>query len=688
MCEPVFFWCRLLLVSTPLGVACESSHKSRKMSKLPPDANNQAKVAYDDRGKYWIVTVHHDAEDPEGIPKLQNAVDDVQALFDAGELEHAVGQFEYGDEGRLHIQAYLIFKERKYRNWITSRIYRSFILKSQANWAPEGVKYCNDPEKKGFERTAFVLGNMPSATQGRRTDLESVDDAIGADSVTTLREVNDLRVSVAANQATWAKWRLAEAAKDAYLKEERYDATYEPRVWQYWLARILTETPPAERLIYFIVDPLGTAGKSRFCFEYERQSPKRIQFLRAAPKRDMVAALENRRDVVFIDVPRGRGPFMETVYVFMEEAKDGRLINEKYGSHIVHQPRLHLVVMMNEDVDVGQDAYHAPGAYGPESGSHFTPRKVPLTHDRYAIWNFGELQDLCDVWSPDHPRWGTTCPPFKTFQADMVETAYTPPLVNRFGSAFSSDVTGDGPLVGTEAITVIIGLDPTWLKIDDSWKEMSIVERREWMRTHELPPLVPDQAPARVQLDHARVPSTLNVRDDSSIVEGWSAVDELTEEVLQRDPRENYEVSYESDYDNPCYGFIIECIKSKGIATKGQWREYVKGKPHFDVDELYDPEGATFKHLKGVYGGWKPTQIDHETGIGWWLRPTTQTCDLFHHTFQGEGVSGDRYMVMRSTVDEMPRDVYNRLEDIGADRLCDHYVYMQLNADVGHYVYM
>lgn len=404
------------------------------------NVSNQ-EASSEDRGKYWLLTINASDEDPEGL-QLQRSVDDIEDLHDTDQLLYAVGQYERGDNnGRMHIQAYLIFKERKYARWISARVYRAYLCLSRAEIAHQGIKYCDDKNKQSFIRKAFEFGNKPSVTRGKRTDLEIVDEGIRSGDISTFREVNDTRVSVAARNANWAKWRLAEAAKDEYLSEERYDDDYEPYVWQYWMDRILKETRPTERRIMFVVDKLGHGGKTRFCYEFERSSGKRCQTIRAMPKRDMAAAIENRREVMFIDVPRGRHRYMDTVYVFMEEAKDGKLAMEKYNSHMLYQPRMHMVVFMNDDVDIGQNNWYPDHRGEPDN---YVKSGPPLTHDRYAIWDRNQMPELFQKWRLDGP-YGRVCPPFIAFDEEMECTEYIPPIVNNFGSEYSSDVTGDGP---------------------------------------------------------------------------------------------------------------------------------------------------------------------------------------------------------------------------------------------------
>lgn len=402
------------------------------------------------RGQYWACTINARDDDPDGFD-LQRSIEQIESLHEDGVLSYAVGQWERGDDtGRLHLQVYLIFKKQRYCNWIASRIDRSMLFLSRAEWAKGGIAYCKDPTKDSFVDEAFEYGKNPTVFQGKRTDLDEVNKMIADNKLTTYREVNDYRTSVAARHANWVNWRLSEASRDEYLSEERYDDPYVPRVWQYWMSRILDDTRPSERKIMFVVDKIGHAGKTRFTFEYSRSTNKRFQVMRAMPKRDMASALEYRREILWIDIPRGRLAFIDTVYVFMEEAKDGVVGKEKYGSHTQYNKRLHLVAFMNDDVDIGQK--ERPRTYSMfqrmqdpvDTGVEYKP--APLSHDRYAIWDLELTPGLTEPWGPES-QWYLTCPPFIAFDSEWNQIDYNPPIPPNSGPEFNGDMAGDGPFL-------------------------------------------------------------------------------------------------------------------------------------------------------------------------------------------------------------------------------------------------
>ncbi|MCA1806955.1 MAG: hypothetical protein LC687_03760, partial [Actinobacteria bacterium] len=73
-----------------------------------------------------------------------------------------------------------------------------------------------------------------------------------------------------------------------------------------------------------------------------------------------------------------------------------------------------------------------------------TKSEAPLSHDRYAIWEL-EAEHLMPH-DPLDQTYGTTCPPFRTYDRDFYQQEYHPPFVPTSGPAFSSDNAGDGPI--------------------------------------------------------------------------------------------------------------------------------------------------------------------------------------------------------------------------------------------------
>lgn len=408
----------------------------------------------DDKTKFYILTINAADEDPEGND-LERSISDIEELFERGEIEFVVGSWERGEiDGRIHLQVYIIFKERKYARWVSARIYRSFVLMSDFRKAKGGIEYCDNPTKPGYVKKAIELGQRPGVTQGKRTDLETVDQAIASNEVRTRDQVNDLRVSVAATKANWVGYRLARAAKERYLGSNRYANCGEQLAWAIYLDDWLTKVNPDNRVIVLLIDRVGGHGKTRFTYEYERSNPaKQISYLTSAPKRDMAEAILDETEVCFIDIARARAPYMDTVWAFVEELKNGKTMKEKYGSVMSYHPLMHIVVFMNEKPQFGplRDQYSLGGIVG-NVGSRVEydqppeDKPIPLSHDRLLVWDFQEQPLLVAPLLEENRHF---FPPFTRFDSTWKEYEYIPPEVQTSGPEFSSDEAGDGPQYST-----------------------------------------------------------------------------------------------------------------------------------------------------------------------------------------------------------------------------------------------
>lgn len=398
----------------------------------------------DTRGTRFCVTINTHDDDPDGVD-LQQSIDRIERMFEEGHVVYAVGSWERGGAtDRLHIQAWILLKRQSRIGWFTSQVPQSYAEVQRAKDDDKACLYACNPAKEGWIGKAFEFGERPAKGAGRRTDLDSMNGAIANGDVLTYRQVNDLNPSIAARHPNWVNWRLEEAARDELLTRPRYADVYAPKVWQHWLWRYLTELPPDERKVIFIVDKLGHAGKTRFCREFKRSSGLRVQSLRPGRAADMADSLEIRTEVIFIDVPRSRNDYIGHVYSFMEEAKDGEVFSPKFHSRYKPLPACHIVMFTNSDVDTGMRGQgrivdrFAPGGFHDEN-----PRGAPLSHDRYAIWELTPNHN--EPWTGHSVRWGEDCPPFQSFNSDMAIVPYHPPFVPTSGTEFSGDEAGDGP---------------------------------------------------------------------------------------------------------------------------------------------------------------------------------------------------------------------------------------------------
>jgi hypothetical protein len=411
------------------------------------------------KGTRWVLTINLGSDSPEHQDSFGDRIDAVRTMYDAGELVYAVGSYERGgNSNRLHIQAYLMFKKQVRWGYVVGRIQQAWAEVQYARDDEQARDYADDPGKEGYVSKAFEFGTFPSKGAGRRTDLDRVKHGIDEGTLKSWRDVNDVAPGVAARYPDWINNTIEERVRDEILEYRRGLPAPQEYVWQHYLKRIVTELEPDDRRIIFVVGKRGHEGKSHFLRTLSLSLGDGYQLVRPGKKSDMVEAVRSTCRVLAVDIARGQQDFVGHVYPFLEEIKDGEVFNPKYRSRMKPITPCHVVVMMNCDVDVGEPTqqqlrthsqqtrvdefrYTTMGIFPP---SRAEPKgQPPLSHDRYLIW---ELSDsLMEPWSEDHPRWGTQCPPFRSFTASWDMVPYHPPLVADSGPAFNGDIAGDGP---------------------------------------------------------------------------------------------------------------------------------------------------------------------------------------------------------------------------------------------------
>ena len=191
-------------------------------------------------------------------------------------------------------------------------------------------------------------GDAPANAQGGRNDIEQFLGDVR--SGMRLRAIRESHYSVYT--------RNTGAARELILQHLRCpDPDLHPlREWQ---ADLLLRLQMAvdDRKIIFVVDPVGNGGKSWFASYYEwmRSNADDVLIMRPT-KRDNMAyifvdgLLERNIRTVFVDCSRQMCEHLN--YTFLEELKDGRICSGKFVSRMVPFPRVHVVVLMNQDPDV------------------------------------------------------------------------------------------------------------------------------------------------------------------------------------------------------------------------------------------------------------------------------------------------------------------------------------------------
>lgn len=284
-----------------------------------------------ERYRHWCFTVNNYTEDDfAGLSNLKP------------KYKYLVCGKEVGDSGTKHLQGFVSFANAiqiaTLHKWFDNRGHWEV-----AKHPVQAATYC---KKQG---DFFEDGISPSESrknQGKRSDLATLRDAI-VDGETDRKKLRREFPDVCAKYPTFVSQLLLDQ-----IPPPKHE-THPLRDWQSELAQVL-KTPPDARTIRFIVDRSGGGGKSWFCRYYQRMYGRTV-VLKPGKKADMTYALmsllEPSTKVIFIDAPRSKqGEYIQ--YDFLEEVKDGCILNTKYESRILEFNHPHVVVMMNESPDM------------------------------------------------------------------------------------------------------------------------------------------------------------------------------------------------------------------------------------------------------------------------------------------------------------------------------------------------
>jgi len=233
------------------------------------------------------------------------------------------------------------------------RIFRCGPSKDLAYWQAYCTKEGCDIVQHGICPTKEQVDADIAPKQGERTDLEKFKDEVksGEFNHAVLRE----------NHSTvYARCRqfCLDYVNDHLPKpdKEEIEVLYD------WQVQLLSELrgPADRRKIVFIVDELGSGGKSTFCSYLEQELPN-VQVMIPEARKDMSVLVDVMTRIVLIDVPRFTD--VDLPYSFMEQLKNARVSSTKYNPQGKRFPvRPHVVVFSN-----------------------FAPCMTALSQDRYDI---------------------------------------------------------------------------------------------------------------------------------------------------------------------------------------------------------------------------------------------------------------------------------------------------------------
>lgn len=276
------------------------------------------------RAKHWCFTLNN---------YTQENVDHI--IDNAAEFDYVVFGREIGDSGTPHLQGFVSFPTRVRRTVCIEKIGQAHFTVARS--VDNSIQYC----KKDGD---FVeIGNKPSGS-GSRNDLEAFKAAV----VNGCLDLKKLRADFSEVVAKYPKF-VHDFVQDNAPK--KMVEVFPLRPWQSALYDSL-KLSPDPRTIFFIVDPVGNAGKSWFGHYYTFMH-ENSQVLLPGKKADMAYALDPLIRVLFVDAPRSKqGEYLQ--YDFLEDVKNGFVFCSKYESRVKQMSPCHVVVFMNEEPDMNK----------------------------------------------------------------------------------------------------------------------------------------------------------------------------------------------------------------------------------------------------------------------------------------------------------------------------------------------
>jgi hypothetical protein len=215
----------------------------------------------------------------------------------------------------------------------------------------QASEYCGNIAKE-LDCPVYEYGDLPISKQGERSDFHTAQKTIveKAQAGCKLIEISEILPRFWAQNEQWVRGIYSCYHKfrvDFFEKNEIFK-------WQKDLVTYLNDNPPNPRKILFIVDEEGNAGKSEIVRNIEFLFPDKKVF--SVPPQDLVSMAslvpDDGVDIVILDCPRQRQ--YDIAYEFLENLKDGIVVQTKYQPLAKSFVSPHVVVLMNRIPKTGK----------------------------------------------------------------------------------------------------------------------------------------------------------------------------------------------------------------------------------------------------------------------------------------------------------------------------------------------
>lgn len=282
------------------------------------------------QSKRWVFTLNNYT--PADVTRLE-------ALGTLPNTTYLVFGKEVASTGTPHLQGFIIFESTHRPARVRSILVRCHVEVARGT-SVQASTYC----KKDGDYQEF--GVCPGPDQGKRTDWDRYQ--------TYVRELGRVPTprDLCADGFTslYARYsrRLVEIAVATLPCPPLTES--EPRFgWQTRVAGILGGDP-SDRVINFVHESVGNAGKSWFCRYMLSTKPDKVQVLSIGKRDDLAYAIDASKSIFLFDIPRGQMEYLQ--YPVLEMLKDRLVFSPKYESlckrlHAVP----HVVIFSNEPPD-------------------------------------------------------------------------------------------------------------------------------------------------------------------------------------------------------------------------------------------------------------------------------------------------------------------------------------------------
>ena len=261
---------------------------------------------------------------------VEDELDTLRESLSSEKVKYAIFGYEVGESGTPHLQGFVSFKTpqgfKAAKKVVGDRAHVEVAKASEQ----KNVQYCSKEGK------TEEFGEK-STNGGSRTDLREFVDYVKDGNY----DIKSLRASHPEICAKYPSF-VRNTVQDHLPVPEIPNHALKP--WQEELNATLNR-PADDRTVYFMVDPVGNAGKSWFAKYYARNH-ENVCVMRPGKHADMAFSLPLQCRVLFLDATRQQLDWLP--YTFIEECKDGWVHSTKYECTFKQYQPMHVVVLMNQ----------------------------------------------------------------------------------------------------------------------------------------------------------------------------------------------------------------------------------------------------------------------------------------------------------------------------------------------------